>query len=139
MVEEALQHSRMERIGDDFLGEILIRANAYLLRWIIHDWDDDKAVTILENVRSAARPGARLVLVESVIPETADCDMSKWMDMNMLVMVGGHERTSVKSFARMYCPGVTMNVPHEVTGIGVPCAAPGSADNCITKRHRHKA
>ena len=62
----------MERVGGDFFAEIPIQATAYLLRWIIHDWDDDKAISILENVRKAARHGARLLLVESVIPETAE-------------------------------------------------------------------
>jgi O-methyltransferase len=72
VVEEAPLHSRMERVGGDFFAEIPIQATAYLLRWIIHDWDDDKAISILENVRKAARHGARLLLVESVIPETAE-------------------------------------------------------------------
>jgi len=100
-VVEQSQHSRMELVGGDFFVEIPIQANAYLLRWIIHDWDDDKAITILENVRKAARPGARLLLVESVIPETAEFDMSKWMDMNMLVMAGGRERTAAE-FRELY-------------------------------------
>jgi hypothetical protein len=101
VVVEAPLHSRMERVGGDFFAEIPIQATAYLLRWIIHDWDDDKAISILENVRKAARPGARLLLVESVIPETAEFDMSKWMDMNMLVMAGGRERTAAE-FRKLY-------------------------------------
>lgn len=101
VVEEAPQHSRMARLGGDFFAEIPIQADAYLLRWIIHDWDDDKATTILENVRKAARNGAHLLLVESVIPETNEFDMGKWMDMNMLVMVGGRERTAAE-FRELY-------------------------------------
>lgn len=96
VVEQAPQHNRMERVGGDFFAEIPIQADAYLLRWIIHDWADDKAIPILENVRKAARPGARLLLVESVIPETAGFDMGKWMDLNMLVMAGGCERTAAE-------------------------------------------
>ena len=50
----------------------------------------------LENVRRAATPGARVLLVESVIPETAEFDMGKWMDVNMRVMAGGRERTAAE-------------------------------------------
>lgn len=95
-VEQAPQHRRMERIGGDFFREIPIKADAYLLRWVIHDWDNDKAIRILENVRKAATPESRLLLVESVISETPDFDMGKWMDMNMLVMTAGQERTAAE-------------------------------------------
>ena len=94
VVAEAPQHDRMQRVGGDFFAEIPVSADAYLLRWIIHDWADDKAIAILANVRKAAKPGARLLLVESVIPDTAEFDMGKWMDVNMLVMAGGCERTA---------------------------------------------
>ena len=94
VVTEAPQHDRMKRVGGDFFTEIPVSADAYLLRWIIHDWADEEAIAILANVRKAAKPGARLVLVESVIPDTAEFDMGKWMDMNMLVMAGGCERTA---------------------------------------------
>jgi O-methyltransferase domain len=96
VVAEAPQHDRMECVGGDFFAEIPISADAYLLRWIIHDWADDKAIAILENVREAAKPGARLLLVESVIPETPGFDMGKWMDVNLLVMAGGCERTATE-------------------------------------------
>jgi hypothetical protein len=60
--------------------------------WVIHDWADD--VAVLKNVRTAAPPDARVVLVEWVIPETAEIDSGKWMDINMLVNAGGRERTA---------------------------------------------
>ena len=101
VVAEAPHHSRMERVGGDFLAEVPIQADAYLLRWIVHDWADDKAITILENVRKAALPGALVLLVESVIPETPEFDMGKWMDLNMLVMAGGCERTATE-FRQLY-------------------------------------
>jgi len=71
------------------------------MRWVIHDWADDTAVAILMNVRKAAPPNARLVLVEWVIPETAEFDSGKWMDINMLVNAGGRERTA-SEFRSLY-------------------------------------
>ena len=91
----------MERVGGDFFADIPVQADAYLMRWVIHDWADDKALAILQNVRKNARPGARLVLVEWVIPETAEFDTGKWMDINMLVNAGGRERTATE-FRELY-------------------------------------
>lgn len=101
MIAEAPQHSRMDRTAGDFFVDVPVSANAYLLRWIIHDWADDKAKAILENVRRAARPDSHVLLVESVIPETPEFDMGKWMDMNMLVITGGRERTAAE-FGKLY-------------------------------------
>ena len=101
VIEQAPQHSRLQRIGGDFFAQIPVQADAYLMRWIIHDWADDKAISILENVRKATQPGAHLMLVESVIPETAEFDMGKWMDVNMLVNAGGRERTAAE-FRQLY-------------------------------------
>ncbi len=101
VVSEAPEHARMERVGGDFFDGVPTGADAYLLRWIVHDWADDEAIAILENVREAAEPGARVLLVESVIPETSEFDMGKWMDVNMLVMASGLERTATE-FADLY-------------------------------------
>ena len=101
VVEQAPQHSRMERIGGDFFKEVPVKADAYLLRWIIHDWADADAIRILQNVRKAAAPDARLLVVDFVIPETAAVDAGKWMDVNMLVMAGGCERTAAE-FRALY-------------------------------------
>lgn len=101
VVAEASPNERIERIGGDFFTEIPVRADAYLLRWIIHDWPDDRCLTILQNIRKSAPPGARLVLVEWVIPETAAYDTGKWMDINMMVMTSGQERTAAE-FRALY-------------------------------------
>lgn len=96
VLAEAIPHERMERVGGDFFVNVPSGADAYMLRWIIHDWAEPKALAILSSVRKAMKPGARLVLVESVIPDTPDPDMGKWMDLIMLIMVGGRERTAAE-------------------------------------------
>jgi len=101
VVAESPLHDRMERVGGDFFREVPVQADAYLMRWIIHDWADDKAIAILENVRRAAPAGARLALAEWVLSETADLDAGKWMDINMLVNAGGRERTA-SEFRTLY-------------------------------------
>jgi len=67
-----------------------------MMRWVLHDWSDQESVGLLMNVRKVATPDARLMVVESVIPETPEFDMGKWMDLNMMVMATGRERTAAE-------------------------------------------
>ena len=96
VVAQAIPNERVERVGGNFFVSVPPGADAYTLRWIIHDWVEDKALAILENVRKAMKPSARLILLECVIPDTPAFDMGKWMDVNMLAMVGGRERTAAE-------------------------------------------
>ncbi len=68
-------------------------ADAYILRHIIHDWDDAKSIQILRNCRQAAAPGARILIVESVIPPGDEPHPGKWLDLIMLSVPAGRERT----------------------------------------------
>jgi hypothetical protein len=67
--------------------------DAYLVSRILHGLDDEKARRVLANIRAAARPGARVLLIESVIPLGNEPHGSKWLDLLMLVLGGGRERT----------------------------------------------
>ena len=64
-----------------------------LLRWLLHDWSDEESIDLEEPEESRER-NARVMLVESVLPETPEFDMDKWMDVDMLVMATGKERTA---------------------------------------------
>lgn len=75
-------------------------ADAYVLKSIIHDWDDEQAVAILRTCRSAMTDGAKLLLVEGVIRPGNAPDPAKFMDLLMLVMNGGRERTA-EDFGRL--------------------------------------
>ena len=68
-------------------------ADAYFLCGIVHDWDDERAAAILANCRKAMPKHGRLLLVEMVVPEDNASSFSKILDLNMLVMNGGRERT----------------------------------------------
>ena len=67
--------------------------DAYLLSHIIHDWDDGENATILGNVRRAMKPDGKLLIVEMVLPESDEPHMGKMLDMMMLLVPGGEERT----------------------------------------------
>jgi O-methyltransferase len=67
--------------------------DAYVLSGIIHDWGDDEATTILRKIGEAARPNARVLIAESVISPGNEPEGAKWLDLLMLVLGGGRERT----------------------------------------------
>lgn len=87
---------RCDRVGGDFFESVLAGADAYLMKFIIHDWDDEKSLKILKNIRSAIAPSGKLLIVDIVIPEGNGADFGKLMDVNMLVMTGGLERTEAQ-------------------------------------------
>lgn len=81
--------------GGDFF-EAVPAADAFVMKHIIHDWADDKSTTILRNCRTAAKPGAKLVLVEMVIPPGNGPLPGKLLDLEMLVIASGKERTEAE-------------------------------------------
>ena len=77
----------------NFFDSVPAGADAHILCRVVHDWDDARAITILKNCHKAITGGGRLLLVEMVVPDgNANC-FSKLLDLNMLVMNGGRERT----------------------------------------------
>jgi hypothetical protein len=77
--------------GDMF--EAVPQADAYLLKVILHDWEDDECVDILSTVHDAAPPNGRLFVVEALVPGPNEPHFAKRLDMTMMVHVGGRERT----------------------------------------------
>lgn len=67
--------------------------DAYIMKNIIHDWADDQATAILKCCHRASPAGAKVILVETVIPPGNDPHMGKWLDLEMLIMAGGRERS----------------------------------------------
>jgi hypothetical protein len=84
---------RSEAVGGDFFASVPPGADVYLLSWIIHDWDDERAATILRHCRHALSDGGRVLLIEAVMPAGDEPHFAKTLDLAMLVALGGHERT----------------------------------------------
>jgi O-methyltransferase/methyltransferase family protein len=84
---------RCEVVGGDFFKSVPAGCDAYLLRWIIHNWDHERAITVLRNCRQAMGERGRLLLIESVIPTGNDFHPGKFLDYIMLTTHPGRERT----------------------------------------------
>ena len=87
---------RCEIVGGDFFQSVPAGCDAYILRWIIHDWDHDRALTILRNCRRAMAETGRLLLVEAIITPGDDLHPGKLLDFVMLTGLGGQERTEAE-------------------------------------------
>src|SRR5206468_2664398 len=86
---------RCELVGGSFFDAVPAGGDVYVLRNIIHDWDDDQAVAILTTCRRAMTDGARLVLVERYLAtDPHEALLVRHADLEMLVNVGGRERTT---------------------------------------------
>ena len=93
VVAAAADHPRIAKHGGDFFKRDLPSADLYLLTHIIHDWADKESIAILKNLRDCAPKGSRVVLYELLTPEGAEPHPARVLDVIMLAVVGGRERT----------------------------------------------
>jgi hypothetical protein len=100
LLDSAGVRGRCELTSGDFFKAVPAGGDAYILKFIIHDWDDERAAAILRNVHSAMADDGKLLLAETVVAPPNQPDLSKFMDLNMLVMTGGRERTA-KEFEQL--------------------------------------
>jgi hypothetical protein len=92
-LEAAGVASRCTVVGGSFLESVPDGGDAYVLKSIIHDWDEDSALRILGNVRTAMPRHGTLLLLEMVLPQRASSHFGTMLDLEMLVAAGGKERT----------------------------------------------
>lgn len=86
---------RMEFLSGNFLESIPSAGDAYLMKNVLHDWSDNVAIKILRNIRAAIKPGGTLLVAEQVVTED-NVYFSAWMDLNMMIVHGGKERTAAE-------------------------------------------
>ena len=84
---------RCKATACDFFKEIPAGSDAYLMSNILHDWSDEQCRIILANCRKAMKENSKLLIVEMIIPPGNDPSIAKLLDLEMLVMTGGRERT----------------------------------------------
>jgi hypothetical protein len=85
--------NRCAILAGDFFEGIPAGSDAYVLKDIVHDWPDERAVALLKNCRRAMKPEARLLVIERIIPAGNEPSPARLSDVNMLVIAGGRERT----------------------------------------------
>jgi SAM-dependent methyltransferase len=86
---------RVTAVGGDFF-ESVPEADLYLLKHILHDWDDEACICILKNCRRALRPGGRIAVIELLLGEIGEPGIAPLYDVTMMVMSSGRERSLVE-------------------------------------------
>ncbi len=100
---------RCRAVGGDFFESVPAGGNAYILKHILHDWDDDDCQRILGNCRRAIAKDGRLLVIEVLIPPGNDPDYGKFLDLQMLVVTkGGRERTQAEYRSLFESTGFTL-------------------------------
>jgi hypothetical protein len=103
--DDSTDGGRLDLVAGDFFAALPAGADGYILASILHDWDDERALAILRTVRAAITPAGRLLVVEDVLPEGNQPSFSRWLDLLMLVLVGGRERTAEEFRALLAAAG----------------------------------
>jgi hypothetical protein len=93
VVGDVKPSARMELQGGDFFKDVLPVCDAYMIMQVIHDWSDNHALEILKAIRRSAPPHARLLLIEAIVPDDAEPSWIKMLDIGMLTLLDGKERT----------------------------------------------
>lgn len=108
VIEGAKKAGILERFANrssleagSFFESVPTGADAYIMKYIIHDWYDPECVKILSHCRKGIRPGGRLLVVDQVVPARNEPGVAKLMDLEMLVLPGGMERTE-KEFRALF-------------------------------------
>ena len=103
-VLENAQEDGLARVSGDFLEEVPKGADVYVLSQILHDWDDSDAVRILRACRKAIPAHGRLLVVEQILRDDGVPDPALLLDLHMLVLLGGRERTEPE-WERLFAAG----------------------------------
>ncbi|MGW0811427.1 methyltransferase [Nonomuraea sp. NPDC002799] len=93
---------RAEVVAGDFFTSVPAGADVYLLASVLHNWDDEDAVTILRNVRAAMRPDGRVLVLEVVLPDNEEPHPGKDIDLRMLAIFDGGAERSRDEYASLF-------------------------------------
>jgi hypothetical protein len=106
--------------GGNFFRSLPEGADGYVMKFIIHDWDDANSIRILENCRNAMAKGGRVIVVDNVIPKGNAKNWAKLLDINMMVAPGGKERTREEFADLMVRAGLRLTRVYPTkAGIGI--------------------
>ncbi len=116
---------RCEVVSGSFFDAVPAGCDAYMLKSVLHDWDDDKAVTILRVCRATMAASARLLVIEYLIGPPNTQLPAKMMDLTMLVMLGARERSRAEFEALFAAAGLRLEaVTATAHGFSILEAAP---------------
>ncbi len=96
------ERARLEFQPGDFFAAVPPGADLYMMKHIIHDWSDERCITILTHCRRGLVPGGRIAVLEMVVPDGPEMHPSKLLDLEMLVMTGGGRERTAAEFRSLF-------------------------------------
>jgi hypothetical protein len=109
MLESYGVRDRVEVVAGDFTASVPVTADCYLLKHIIHDWYDDKCRAILGNITLVMPDDAKILIIDAVVPPPGEPHFSKFLDLEMLMLPGGKERTADEFETLLSSSGLRLN------------------------------
>ena len=103
---------RLALKSGDFFKDPLPKSDCYLIMEVIHDWPDAESLAIFKAIRKAAAPGAKLLVIEQMVPDDNRPHWSKMLDIHMLALLGGKQRTREEYTALLQPAGFTVLGEH---------------------------
>lgn len=110
---------RVEVEGGDFFERVPPGGDLYLLKHILHDWSDERAALILRNARAACEPGVTLLVFEMLLPEPFEPSRASVLDLTMLTVLGGRERTLAEYTELLHAAGFTVDRAEPVAHVSM--------------------
>jgi hypothetical protein len=111
-LEAAGVSERCQLVAGDFFESVPGDADAYIMKSVIHDWNDEQCVAILKNCRAVMADGAKVLIVEPVLPATVEPSFTRlgviMSDLNMLLNTGGRERTETEFASLLEAAGLRL-------------------------------
>jgi len=89
-----LPENRSEILGGDFFKSDLPKADIYVLKRVLHNWNDEDCITILKNIRRSMSKGSKILIIEGIVPEDTSRHFSKDTDLFLMALFAGRERTA---------------------------------------------
>jgi hypothetical protein len=115
-LQERGLRDRVELVPGDLMTSVVAPADLYLLKWVLHDWDDATCARIVRTVAQSMPPGARLLVIEGDLPQNAVDPRFSMIDLQMLVATqGGRERTSDQLGRLVTAAGLDATTVHRTT------------------------
>ncbi|WP_309248549.1 methyltransferase [Streptomyces sp. MNP-20] len=101
-------------VAGDFLAAVPEGGDVYLLSRVLHDWDDDRALTVLRSCAASMAEGAALLIVERLLPTDGSASLAVSWDLHMMCNVGGRERTAAEYAQLLAAAGFTLDTVHDL-------------------------
>jgi hypothetical protein len=117
VVADVKASARIKLQGGDFFKDALPVCDAYMIMQVIHDWSDAQALEILKAIRRSAPPHAKLLLIEAIVPDDAKPSWIKMLDIAMMTLLDGKERTRPEFESLLHAAGFKLEKVIDV-GLG---------------------